>query len=434
MLTQGRTHRQWVSGTPRGGRLAGFAAPLLLLLSCAAPPGASDVAAIRGNPDAPVSAYPVMTGGTWSRGANLKDSEGRFQARQEHAAAVLNGFVYLIGGFVPIQPPPQPTENDPEPFPFVGTGEVLVYTPLGHPADPPAVPGAWVTLPSASSFPRGSMHHIVAVAHQGRIWALGGHAGPFSPTDGIFVFTPNSATAPAGTWTQIRASDGAPCGPSDQCLALPERRSAGAAVSFGSRIYLMGGVVPWEDSPDPVNMSIRSTDSVIFLDTSVLPLEWRAAPSLHESREHFNAVAVDDRIWVFQGRSERSTHMRGVESMRPGEAGWRKEQEAPVGASANILAAVGSRVFSFGGEFIASNISGTLHASQVFDTRTRTWSVLATTVETLPLDATGADAKHGTYGVTIVENGVPKIMAPGGASTAWFDPMSKVHVFTPPSK
>jgi hypothetical protein len=138
------------------------------------------------------------------------------------------------------------------------------------------------------------------------------------------------------------------------------------------------------------------------------------------------------RIWVFQGRNEVSTHLRGVESMRPGRGGWRREQDAPVGASANILAAVGRRVYSFGGEFIASNITGTLQASQVFDVQTRSWSRLATTVRTAPLDATGADSKHGTYGVTIVEDGVRKIMAPGGAATAWFDPMSKVHIFIPP--
>ncbi|MBI2469499.1 MAG: hypothetical protein HYV62_17025, partial [Candidatus Rokubacteria bacterium] len=48
-----------------------------------------------------VSMYPVLRGGEWTRVANLKDSQGRFQARQEHSAVGLNGFVYLIGGFVP---------------------------------------------------------------------------------------------------------------------------------------------------------------------------------------------------------------------------------------------------------------------------------------------------------------------------------------------
>jgi hypothetical protein len=393
---------------------------------------ASSAASAGGGDEAPVSSYPIITGGTWTRGPNLKDAQGRPQARQEHAAAVLNGFVYLIGGFVPIQPPPEATEDNPEPFPFVGTGEVLVYTPRGQQAEAPAVPGEWVSLPETSSFPQPMMHHIMAVAHEGKIWAFGGHAGPFAPTDGVFVFTPRSPTAPDGTWTQVRVSDGQPCSGSDACLKLPSPRSAGAAVSVGTRIFVIGGVEHVMDSPDPVNQSIRTTASVLSLDTTQLPLRWEEAPTLRESREHFNAVVVDGRIWVFQGRNEQSTHMRGVESFALDESEWRQEQDAPVGASANILAAVGNRVFSFGGEFIASNITGTLIASQVFDVGTREWSRLETTVSNTPLDAAGADAKHGTYGVTITEEGVQKIMAPGGAATAWFDPMSKVHVFTPP--
>ncbi|HYG70615.1 MAG TPA: hypothetical protein VD838_23275, partial [Anaeromyxobacteraceae bacterium] len=251
--------------------------------------------------EVPVSSYPVVTGGTWSRGPNLKDAEGRPQARQEHAAAVLNGFVYLIGGFVPIQPPPQATDDEPEPFPFAGTGEVLVYTPRGQQAEAPARAGEWVSLPETSSFPQPDMHHIMAVAHQGKIWTFGGHAGPFEPTDFVYVFTPRSATAPDGTWTQIRASDGQPCGQGEECLKLPSPRSGGAAVSVGNTIYVIGGVEPWEDSPDPVNRSIRATASVLVLDTTRFPLAWEEAPDLRESREHFNAVVAADRIWVFQG-------------------------------------------------------------------------------------------------------------------------------------
>jgi hypothetical protein len=79
-------------------------------------------------------------------------------------------------------------------------------------------------------------------------------------------------------------------------------------------------------------------------------------------------------------------------------------------------------------------VSGTVRTSQVFDVRSRTWSRLRTRVRTEPLDATGADNKHGTYGIAFRENGRTRIMAPGGASTAWFDPISKVHVFTPPRR
>jgi hypothetical protein len=121
------------------------------------------------------------------------------------------------------------------------------------------------------------------------------------------------------------------------------------------------------------------------------------------------------RIWVFHGRNEISTHMRSAESWTPGEPRWRREQPALVGTSANILAAVGPCVYSFGGEFIASNVSGTLRTSQVFDVRSPSWSRLRARVRTEPLDATGADSKHGTYGIAFRENGRTRIMAPGGA-------------------
>jgi hypothetical protein len=380
-----------------------------------------------------VSAYPRITGGEWVRGPNLTDAAGALRPRQEHAVVELNGFVYLIGGFVPIRPAPQPTENEPEPFPFEGTGDVLAYTPLGHANAPAAQQGKWTTLSAASAFPRPKMHHIIAVRHRQQIWALGGHSGPFKPTPLVFAFTPASQGAAEGTWGPVRASDGKPCSQGERCLALPSPRAAGAAVSIGSRIYLIGGVVPRRKTPDPVNQSIGTTRSVIYLDTTKFPLRWRKAPSLREPREHFNAAAVDGRIWVFNGRNESTTHMRGVESWAPGDPRWRREQPAPVGTSANILGAVGTCVYSFGGEFIASNVSGTLTESQVFNVRRRAWRRLRTTVRKTPLDATGADAKHGTYGVVFRENGTMKIMAPGGAATAWFDPMSKVQIFLPPS-
>lgn len=416
----------------RRGLLAGSAGLAAALTVAPATASADTASGSERGRDRPISAYPLVRGGTWSRGSNLRDRAGRYQARQEHAVAVLNEFVYLIGGFVPIQPPPAPSEDTPEPFPFAGTGEILVYTPLGHPASAPAVPGKWVSLPDSSSFPAGSMHHITAVVHQGKIWALGGHAGPFSPTSHVYVFTPHSTSDPTGHWTQVATSDGSPCSDGAGCLGLPEARSAGAAVSVGNRIYLIGGVVPTPNSPDPINRSIGTTASVFYLDTTQFPLTWRKAPSLHESREHFNAVAADGRIWVFQGRNERSTHLRGVESMPlDHKGGWRKEQDAPFGASANVLGLIGRRVYSFGGEFIASNITGTVTSSQFFDLETRSWSRLETTKRTSPLDAAGADNKHGTYGAVVTEGGQEKIISPGGAATAWFDPMSKVHVFTP---
>jgi hypothetical protein len=289
-------------------------------------------------------------------------------------------------------------------------------------------------LPRRSGFPRPNRHHINAVAHQGRIWTFGGHAGEFHPTRDIWVFTPARRRSPRGRWSRIRTANGRACTRSAECFRLPTARAAGAAVSVGDRIYLLGGVSPNPGGPDPVNAAVRTTSSVLVLDTTQFPLRWESAPAMRESREHFNAVFAAARIWVFHGRNEVSTHLPTVESWAPGEPAWRAEQDAPVGTSANILASVGECVYSFGGEFIASVVTGTLDASQVFHVPTRSWRVLRSRVRTRPRDATGATSKHGTYGVVFRERGRTRIMAPGGAATAWFDPMSKVHVFAPPRR
>lgn len=251
----------------------------------------------------------------------------------------------------------------------------------------------------------------------------------------MFVFSPASSSAPEGKWSKARVSDGSACvGNGRDCLALPRARSAGAAVSVGDHIYVIGGVEPDPSPRDPVNEAIRTTASVLYLDTKSLPLRWRSAPALRERREHFNAVVAGGRIYVFHGRNERSTHLASVESWKQGERRWRRHQAAPAGTSANILAGAGDCVYSFGGEFIASNVTGTVNASQVFHVPTGTWRRLRTRTRTRPLDAAGAISKHGTYGVPFQEDGTAKIMAPGGAPTAWFDPTSKVHVFTPPRR
>src|SRR5262249_48669138 len=151
----------------------------------------------------------------------------------------------VINGFIPTQPPPRPTENDPEPFLFSATDEMLAYVPAGHAAAKAGVTkGEWRSLDDSSRFPHNDYHHMMGVAHKGEIWAIGGHNGiRFYPADTIYIFKAKGATDPNGSWAGVR-EDGSPCdGKTEKCLSLPEPRAAGAAVSIGDRIVVLGGVV-----------------------------------------------------------------------------------------------------------------------------------------------------------------------------------------------
>jgi hypothetical protein len=64
---------------------------------------------------AEVEGYESISGGQWVRGPNITGEEGNPFVRQEQSVARLNGFIYLINGLIPVDPPRQPTEDEPDP-------------------------------------------------------------------------------------------------------------------------------------------------------------------------------------------------------------------------------------------------------------------------------------------------------------------------------
>jgi hypothetical protein len=105
------------------------------------------------------------------------------------------------------------------------------------------------------------------------------------------------------------------------------------------------------EQPRPVNRSIHTTDSVSYLDTTVFSLRWRRAPSPCNEQGSTSTRWWRGRIWVVQGRNAVSTHLRGVESMRPakevdGGSGMRLWAPAPTSSprwgAASIPSAVSS--------------------------------------------------------------------------------------------
>lgn len=153
---------------------------------------------------------------------------------------------------------------------------------------------------------------------------------------------------------------------------------------------------------------------------------------MNESREHFTAVVALDRIYAVRGRNEQSPRMRSVESWAPGEAAWRQEEDAPIGGSAGIVAAVNECIYAFGGEFTPFTHTGTLRASQVFHVPSGAWRTLDAEIQEEPLDAGDVLHLHGVFAALFEEDGQTKIFVAGGGDEAWGSPISKTHIFTPP--
>ncbi len=128
---------------------------------------------------------PDLLTGAWSEGAR------QAPARSELPAAVLDGRIYLPGGF----------------------DAVTAFQSYDPAAD------AWRDL---APLPAGR-HHMAAAALDGRVYAFGGGS-------------PEGGKPQANTWIYDPAADAWTEG-----AALPEPRLAGAAVALNGRLYVVGG-------------------------------------------------------------------------------------------------------------------------------------------------------------------------------------------------
>jgi Kelch motif/Galactose oxidase, central domain len=211
--------------------------PLLMvamLAAMAASPGAADAQTPSGVVWASVEATTAPT------------------ARHENGMAAVAGRLYLIGG----------------------RGD----RPLER-FDPTT--GAWVRLAP----PPLRLHHLQAVALDGRIFVVSAFTGDFpeeTPISHVLIYDPAT-----DAWLQ---------GPE---IPLERRRGASGVGAHEGRIYVVGGnrrghmsgYVPWLDVLDP------STG------------DWTVLPDAPNARDHFHAAVIDGRIYAAGGR--RSSHDTG---------------------------------------------------------------------------------------------------------------------------
>jgi Kelch motif len=263
-------------------------------------------------------------------------------ARSEHPAVVLGDEIVVAGGLIE-----------------VGVGRTGV-TPTVEAYSPEN--DTWRTLPDLPE----ARHHGMAAAVGDQVFFMGGSTAVGDPSAGVWELV-------GGAWVD-RA-------------ALPAPVTAGAAVTIGEGIYLVGGFpggaihhydVPsntWTTLPPPATQrehvaAVALDDEIwalagrwegeIFDTTEVYDLEtrtWRAGPSLGEPRSGFGAVVVDGAIVAAGGEVfSPDEALASVERLEPAGGEWTRIEPLPHGLHGNPLVTIDTAIYLPGGSIRAAAV------------------------------------------------------------------------------
>ena len=193
---------------------------------------------------------------------------------------------------------------------------------------------AWQTL---APMPDGR-HHLMATAFNDSLYIIGGAiAGSWNPGDTVWRYDP-----PANTWTELPP--------------MPESRLAGAAVTLDDKIYVVGG----------------AGGSEALLEWMPDSGGWRSLSGPGQPREHVNAVAFQNELWVIGGRWQGTGELATVEIFDPTIETWREGPSMNVARAGFAAAVVRDHLFVAGGEVII-NGQETLGLVEVLAPDSDTW-------------------------------------------------------------
>ena len=204
---------------------------------------------------------------------------------------------------------------------------------------------------------------------------------------------------------------------SDQLEPMPKgtARGSSAVGVYNSKIYLAGGMTflqPYKGGHQDSKSMVSSYDTVSD--------SWDSDyPPLPEPRQHVGGAVVGSTFYVIGGRVNgieqyhNTTYALDLE--KPFE--WKELAPMPTARGSVSCAAIGFRIYCFGGEGNPDNSELIFNETQVYDTRTNTWRNLQ------PMEV----PRHGT-GAAAVGNA---IYIPGGGVTTAAYPVGITDSFVP---
>jgi non-specific serine/threonine protein kinase len=240
-------------------------------------------------------------------------------ARQQVAAADLNGTIWLTGG-------------------LVSKGALVTSTVASRRTEAydPAI-DPWRAGPELPV----AMHHAAAVPYKGELVVIGG----FRPAGNLKAVASNRVFAlRGGDWVELPG--------------LAHARAAAAAAVVGDEIVVVGGQAD--------GALVKQTER---FDGS----SWRTGADLPTPREHLAAASDGRFLYVVGGRDLSSDkNSRVVERYDPPADKWQRLADKPTPSGGLGVVVVGKRLVALGGE----NPTGTIGAVEALDLRTRRWSLL----------------------------------------------------------
>ena len=291
--------------------------------------------------------------GTWFKLASMG------QKQNEAATALLDGKIYVIGGF---------GANSDDPIP-----RVQVYD---------AAKDSWsegTPLPEA-------VHHAGAVVVGGKIYFVGGFHNPFGkrdPIDHVWMYDPATKA-----WT-ARAP-------------MPSPRGALVVAAIGDKIYAAGGEqlrpagkpVPQGGAPntEPV------TDLTVY-DTKTNT--WQKLAPMKFARDHAYVAEMGGKMYVVGGRDRPKYDIVALEAFDPATGKWSDKAPMPTGRSGGNAAVLDGKMYVFGGEGNPNNPLGVYSEAEAYDPATDSWQKLG------PMPLPRHSLSAATFG--------KRIILPGGA-------------------
>jgi N-acetylneuraminic acid mutarotase len=242
--------------------------------------------------------------------------------RQEHSVAAIDNKIYIVGGLQQS---------------LAVTASVEVFDTTNN---------SWSSIPP---MPTG-LHHPNVAAVDGKLYVLGGIPSIIDWSGSPKSFAYDTVS---GKWSDLSP--------------LPNPRGSAAVGVHGKTIWLVGGLTGL----------IGAVNTVSSFDT--VSGNWTSYPnsSLPEVRDHGGGAVIGDAFYFVGGRTNDPTLTKAntwVMDLKAAQLKWVEKAKMPTPRGGIAVAAVGSNIYTFGGEGNPNAVSGVFPDNEAYDTATDTWS------------------------------------------------------------